>query len=138
MVLNRIPSKIGIFLQILLLILKIHCNDSVTSSLSRHRFGCRESRSPILRLSMMSAREIDLDEIPLEIKNMLSDKYTSRGGLVALLPELLSACRTIGTALRDGTFTADKTGTENPFGDQQLDVDVQADKVSCMLVTFCD
>lgn len=81
---------------------------------------------------MVSSREIDMDEIPLEIKNMLSDKFTTRGGLVALLPELLSACRTIGTALRDGMFTADKTGTENPFGDQQLDVDVRADKVSCM------
>lgn len=81
----------------------------------------------------MSSRMIDLDDMPFEIRNMLSDKYTSPGGLVALLPELLSACRTIGTALRDGAFTADKTGTENPFGDQQLDVDVQADKVSCSL-----
>ena len=70
-----------------------------------------------------------VDGIPVEILDMLHDKYKGPGGLQALLPELFSACRMIGTALREGIFTADKTGTENPFGDQQLDVDVRADKV---------
>ena len=70
-----------------------------------------------------------VDGIPIEILDMLHDKYKGPGGLQILLPELFSACRMIGTALREGIFTADKTGTENPFGDQQLDVDVRADKV---------
>jgi fructose-1,6-bisphosphatase len=72
---------------------------------------------------------MDMNAVPVEILSMLHDQFKSPKGLVDLLPELLSACRSIGTALRDGMFTADKTGTENPFGDQQLDVDVRSDKV---------
>jgi len=60
---------------------------------------------------------------------MLHERYKGPQGLQVFLPELLSACRIIGTALRDGSFTVDKTGTANPFGDKQLDVDLKADKV---------
>lgn len=70
-----------------------------------------------------------IDKIPIEILEMLHENERGPQGLQVLLPEIFSACRIIGTALRDGVFTADKTGTENPFGDQQLDVDVRADKV---------
>ena len=85
---------------------------------------------------LMSSREMDMNAVPVEILSMLHDQFKSPNGLVGLLPELLSACRSIGTALRDGMFTADKTGTENPFGDQQLDVDVRSDKVDafCLLL----
>ena len=51
-----------------------------------------------------------VDGIPVEILDMLHDKYKGPGGLQILLPELFSACRMIGTALREGIFTADKTG----------------------------
>jgi hypothetical protein len=91
------------------------------------------TRSPKVHSSsthvLMSSREMDMNAVPVEILSMLHDQFKSEKGLVDLLPELLSACRSIGTALRDGMFTADKTGTENPFGDQQLDVDVRSDKV---------
>lgn len=70
-----------------------------------------------------------MDEMPVEILKMLHDKYKGPQGLQGLLPNIFSSLRTIGTALREGAFTADYTGTENPFGDQQLDVDVKADKV---------
>ena len=98
-------------------------------------------RCPKVHLSttqiLMSSRyEMDMNAVPVEILNMLHDQFKSPKGLVALLPELLSACRSIGTALRDGMFTADKTGTENPFGDQQLDVDVRSDKVSAYCSSF--
>ena len=76
-----------------------------------------------------------IDRIPIEILEMLHDNYKGSQGLQILLPQLFSACRLIGTALRDGDFTADKTGTANPFGDQQLDVDIRADKVLQYLFT---
>ena len=71
-----------------------------------------------------------LDEIPVEILDLLHDRYKGPQGLQNLFPDIFSSLRTIGTALREGAFTADKTGTENPFGDQQLDVDIKADKVT--------
>lgn len=42
---------------------------------------------------------------------------------------MLTACRTIGTNLRNVGYTSEKTGTENVFGDKQLDVDVKTDAV---------
>ena len=97
---------------------------------------CPKVHSSSTQIFSSSRYEMDMNAVPVEILNMLHDQFKSPKGLVALLPELLSACRSIGTALRDGMFTADKTGTENPFGDQQLDVDVRSDKVTafCSLV----
>ena len=108
----------------------------LTSGASSLRTGCSRpgiSLNPVnsrrFSLFMNYRNPLDMDTVPVEVLSLLHDEYKSTAGLAALLPELLSACRTIGSALRDGVFTADKTGTENPFGDQQLDVDIRADKV---------
>jgi len=68
--------------------------------------------------------------VPIEIMEALSvEQRGSPHGVAIVLRELLYACRIIGTALREGEFTSSLTGTNNVFGDKQLDVDVQADKV---------
>ena len=50
-------------------------------------------------------------------------------GCGKLLDSVLNACRIIGYNLREGTYSSDAVGTQNDFGDNQLDVDLQTDKV---------
>lgn len=50
-------------------------------------------------------------------------------GLHKLLDVLLDAVRVIGTNLRNGAYSSEKAGTQNSFGDHQLDVDIQTDLV---------
>ena len=102
---------------------------SLRSGCSRPGISLKTINGRRFSLFMNYRNPLDMDTVPVEVLGLLHDEYRSTTGLAALLPELLSACRTIGSALRDGVFTADKTGTENPFGDQQLDVDIRADKV---------
>jgi len=66
--------------------------------------------------------------LPDHLNCLLSDKARS-DGLDVLLSHMLLACRVIGTNLRNAGYSADKTGTDNAFGDHQLDVDVKTDAV---------
>ena len=45
-----------------------------------------------------------------------------------LLSHLLHAYRTIANNLRNGEYSSNYTGTQNTFGDNQLDVDVKTDE----------
>jgi hypothetical protein len=106
-------------------------------------FNIRSNRSPhthyttrshvIHRATMsavsMSAVSADLDQLPVEILQALTASERGPQGVASVLHQLLRACRIIGTALRDGEYTSSLTGTENVFGDKQLDIDVQADRV---------
>lgn len=76
-----------------------------------------------------SMSTMSLDELPVEILQALTVYERGPQGVAIVLRELLHACRIIGTALRDGEYTSSLTGTENAFGDKQLDIDIQADKV---------
>ena len=69
------------------------------------------------------------DDLPAEVLSVLTDVEAGPHGVAGVLRELLYSCRIIGSSLRDGAFSALLTGTENAFGDKQLDVDVQADAV---------
>ena len=120
-------------LQILSSFILFNCCLSLTSKCMGRSYRQLQERQyeSILYSSLTDATHDKsvIDTVPIEIFEMLHENERGPQGLQILLPEIFSACRTIGTALRDGIFTADKTGTENPFGDQQLDVDVRADKV---------
>ena len=86
--------------------------------------------TPPTRSNLLSQRASTIQEIvPIEILEALSVEQRGVDGVAVVLRELLYACRIIGTALREGEFTSSLTGTNNVFGDKQLDVDVQADKV---------
>jgi fructose-1,6-bisphosphatase len=69
-------------------------------------------------------------DLPVEIDDMLT-KEAEAEGLPDVLEKLLMSFRTIGSGIRDGVFTSFMTGSTNLFGDQQLDVDLQAEEVSC-------
>jgi hypothetical protein len=58
------------------------------------------------------------------------------GGLERVLTALLAASRSIGVGLREGQFSADRVGTSNVFGDEQLDVDVKTDAIMFAQVRF--
>lgn len=75
----------------------------------------------------MAALEDTRNTLPAEVVALLN--LSSQPGLDALLASLLGACRTIGTTLRDGGYSSAQVGTQNAFGDHQLDVDVKTDEV---------
>lgn len=66
--------------------------------------------------------------LPAELQSHFSDK-SKQDGLDILISHMLLACRVIGTNLRNAGYSSDKTGTDNAFGDHQLDVDVKTDAV---------
>lgn len=66
--------------------------------------------------------------IPSELAGILSESAVS-SGLAVLLSKLLDCVREIGTTLRDGGFSSSHVGTQNAFGDHQLDVDVKTDEL---------
>ena len=65
--------------------------------------------------------------LPEEIAALLADDQ--KEGLSVLLSHLLASFRTIGTTLRAGGFSSSTIGTQNQFGDEQLDVDVKTDSI---------
>jgi len=67
-------------------------------------------------------------ELPDEVVALINEASTARG-LTLVLSALLSACREIGDGLRNCSYSAAKVGTQNTFGDNQLDVDVKTDAV---------
>lgn len=67
-------------------------------------------------------------ELPDEVIALINEASTARG-LALVLSALLSACREIGDGLRNCSYSAAKVGTQNTFGDNQLDVDVKTDAV---------
>jgi len=78
-------------------------------------------------LSNMASFDASRDALPESVLAMLN--LSSQPGLDVLLSTLLGACRTIGTTLRDGGYSSAQVGTQNAFGDHQLDVDVKTDEV---------
>lgn len=66
--------------------------------------------------------------LPCEIDSLISNEAKS-AGLDKLLCYLLTACKIIGSKLRDGSYTSKAVGSMNDFGDAQLDIDMKADAV---------
>ena len=66
--------------------------------------------------------------LPAEVLALLRQDDEGRA-LAALLGHVLQATREIGTNLRDGGYSSEAVGTQNAFGDKQLDVDVKTDAV---------
>ena len=107
---------------------------STSSSISRRRSpSSRQCR----RRSNAANGAAATDDLPPEVLAALSDTEAGPHGVAGVLRELLYACRVIGTSLRNGTYSALLTGTENVFGDKQLDVDVQADAVLFTALARC-
>ena len=66
--------------------------------------------------------------MPSQLADILSESAIS-SGLSVLLSKLLDCVREIGITLRDGGFSSSHVGTQNAFGDHQLDVDVKTDEL---------
>lgn len=64
------------------------------------------------------------NQLPIDILNKIADPSLSH-----LIGNLLSGFRQIGNTLREASFSSDKVGTANDFGDEQLDVDVKTDTI---------
>ena len=69
-----------------------------------------------------------INQLPIEITSLLPSEALAIG-LHHLLGEILSGVREIATGLRDGKFSSEKIGSQNSFGDNQLDVDVKTDEI---------
>jgi len=57
--------------------------------------------------------------LPEEVSQLVNEDYKIKG-LILVLNELLGACRTIGTVMREGGYSSNQVGTTNVFGDNQL------------------
>ena len=69
------------------------------------------------------------DELPEEVRDLIKDTATA-SGLDHLLGHVISGCRKIADNLRAGDqYSTEQVGTQNTFGDNQLDVDVKTDNV---------
>ena len=112
------PSESGMFLLF-----------SIPFAFSFLQTTTRPSKWTRLTRSASASSTMTQEIVPIEILEALSVDQRGPHGVAVVLRELLCACRIIGTALREGEFTSSLTGTSNVFGDKQLDVDVQADKV---------
>tara|TARA_A100001035_G_C27748062_1_gene485009 strand:+ start:331 stop:1353 length:1023 start_codon:yes stop_codon:yes gene_type:complete len=70
-----------------------------------------------------------VDALPDEVSDLLADASTA-SGLGHLLGHIMSGCRRIADNLRAGDqYSTEQVGTQNAFGDNQLDVDVKTDVV---------
>ena len=78
-------------------------------------------------LKMTSFSVTSLNGLPSLLNEALNEEAKSLG-LDILITELLASVRTIGTNLRNGEYSNDTVGTQNTFGDNQLDVDVKTDE----------
>lgn len=67
-------------------------------------------------------------DLPTEIDNLFNS-HAKETGANKLLASLLEACKTIGTNIRNCSYSSETVGTTNDFGDHQLDVDVKTDEV---------
>ena len=65
------------------------------------------------------------EDIPSDLLSVLDEEH--HHGLRRLMTYLLQCMRDIGDHLRSGHFSHDVAGTQNAFGDHQLDVDMKAD-----------
>ena len=70
-----------------------------------------------------------INALPEELVRLVKESEVENVGLSALLMQILGACRTIGTVMRNGGYSSDAVGSQNVFGDNQLDVDVKTDAV---------
>lgn len=69
-----------------------------------------------------------IDDIPQDLRASIS-QTAIESGLCAILSSLLSACRHIGTSMRDGEYSHEEVGTTNSSGDDQLHVDLATEAV---------
>lgn len=68
-----------------------------------------------------------LEGLPTEVVELLNETY--KVPLKDLLLQVMAGCRTIGSELRRNGYSSATIGTQNAFGDNQLDVDVKTDEV---------
>lgn len=71
---------------------------------------------------------LDINQIPLELLATINDSAVGNG-LKKLISKLLEGIREIGITLREGGYSSSHVGTQNAFGDHQLDVDVKTDEL---------
>jgi len=71
---------------------------------------------------------IEENLLPTDVLMQLTPAAQS-DGLQRVLSVLLHGVQTIGTNLRNGTYTSVAVGSTNTYGDNQLDVDVKTDAV---------
>lgn len=69
-----------------------------------------------------------MDSLPNQVENLLL-ACDSKAALISLISYLLKSTREIAEGLRHLHFSSDAVGTQNQFGDHQLDADVKADEV---------
>lgn len=68
------------------------------------------------------------DSLPVDVNELLKEGVGEEVG--SLLNHILSGCRVIAENLRAGDeYSTEQVGTQNTFGDNQLDVDVKTDEV---------
>ena len=74
----------------------------------------------------MSSFSVELERnlLPKNVLNKIADPSLSH-----LIENLLLGIREIADTLRKASFSSDKVGTANDFGDEQLDVDVKTDAI---------
>lgn len=76
----------------------------------------------------MSELVTAMDRVPSQVKDLL--KESVGGDLINLLGHIMAGCRVIAGNLRAGDeYSTEQVGTQNAFGDNQLDVDVKTDEV---------
>lgn len=68
-----------------------------------------------------------MSDLPSDVLQLLNGDAKSQG-LPILLSKLLTAFSTIGANLRNGDYSSNHAGTQNAFGDHQLDVDIKTDE----------
>ncbi len=68
------------------------------------------------------------NHLPLQVLELLSES-AQQNGLPKLVKEIFRACRIISENLRSCGYSHDVIGTQNDFGDEQLDVDVKSDHI---------
>lgn len=78
---------------------------------------------------MSSFESAGANALPAELSSLIKETASENVGLSNLLSQLLRACRTIGTVMRNGGYSSTAVGSQNVFGDNQLDVDVKTDAV---------
>lgn len=69
----------------------------------------------------------DTHSLPVELLQILNDT-AKNNGLPKLLSHILESIREIGTTLRSCGYSSSHVGTQNSFGDNQLEVDVKTDE----------
>mmetsp|Transcript_167 Transcript_167/g.153 ORF Transcript_167/g.153 Transcript_167/m.153 type:complete len:332 (+) Transcript_167:64-1059(+) len=69
-----------------------------------------------------------IHDLPTSLADVLNDDCKN-SFFPRLVSHILMACRIIGDTMRDGGFSSAKIGSQNSFGDSQLDVDVKTDAV---------